>query len=344
MKNFNNEPDPEVVKVRDQIIKKIGNKSLEEVNVIIKKLLNGQMDEITRLGALAARVKILRMRIEDLYERRSTKKLKKSPISNIEPKQEAVKQEKEEEWIKIKMLVASDVNGKQLDKGVILEIKKDDGDKLISLNKAELIKQIAKDESSKENINNDNKNLKQKIDQKETLNKKKSGSEEKVDEQIKRNDEEKNEKKNEQKQELDSKEKNILEGSKKDEEIEKKDSSKQVDQKTEKEINNDIGEASDMDLLKLHEQKEVKKSQSEIVENGSDSNENTKIKKSSLKQGSVTNIPKSNSIDEVKVPSKDKIEQSVEDFSSDSSIINSKSEEEESNQSVQLKNNKDEKE
>jgi len=37
---YNMELDPEVVKVRDKIISKIGDKPLEEVNSIIKKLLS----------------------------------------------------------------------------------------------------------------------------------------------------------------------------------------------------------------------------------------------------------------------------------------------------------------
>ena len=98
-----------------------------------------------------------------------------------------------------------------------------------------------------------------------------------------------------------------------------------------------------MDLLKLHEQKEVEKSQPKIVEDVSDSNENTMTKESPQKQGDVNNISKSNSIEEVKVSSKDNTDQSVEDSRSDSSTTNSKSEEVESNQSVELKNSKDEK-
>ena len=62
--------DPEVIKVRDKIITKIGDKPLEEVNSIIKKLLDEQMDEVTRIGALAARLKIIRSKIDLVYERK----------------------------------------------------------------------------------------------------------------------------------------------------------------------------------------------------------------------------------------------------------------------------------
>ena len=67
---FNTDLDPEVIKIRDKIISKIGDKPLEEVNSIIKKLLNESMDEVTRLGALAARLKIIRSKIDLLYERK----------------------------------------------------------------------------------------------------------------------------------------------------------------------------------------------------------------------------------------------------------------------------------
>ena len=53
--NMETELDPEVIKVRDKIISKIGNKPLDEVNSIIKKLLNDQTDEVTRLGLLINR-------------------------------------------------------------------------------------------------------------------------------------------------------------------------------------------------------------------------------------------------------------------------------------------------
>ena len=54
--------DPEILKIRDQIINKIGDKPLDEINSIVKKLLNDQMDENTRLGVLAARLKIIRLK------------------------------------------------------------------------------------------------------------------------------------------------------------------------------------------------------------------------------------------------------------------------------------------
>ena len=157
MNNFNYEPDPEVSKVRDQIIKKIGNKPLEEVNAIIKKLLSGQMDEITRLGALAARVKIIRLRIEELYETRVPKKFKKVETKNVSEEQK-VPEKKQEDWVKVEMLEPSEVNGKQIDKGVVLDVSKVDAQKLIDNKKAiEININDQKQATNKEDIKKDSK-------------------------------------------------------------------------------------------------------------------------------------------------------------------------------------------
>ena len=139
--SMNTELDPEVVKVRDKIISKIGNKPLDEVNSIIKKLLNDQTDEVTRLGLLAARVKIIRAKIESLYERKV--EIKKEVISKP-VKEDSVQDKKEEKdtdekWIRVVMLDSGDVNGKQIDKGVVLDVKEEDGKKLIEAKKAELV-------------------------------------------------------------------------------------------------------------------------------------------------------------------------------------------------------------
>ena len=136
---FNNELDPEIIKIRDQIINKIGDKPLEEINIIIKKLLREQMDEVTRLGALAARVKIIRAKITELYE---TKNIEKKKPQKINKEIEAPKkEEKTEDWLRIKMLESAEVNGKQVDLGVVLDVKLEEAKKLITQKKAEEVKE-----------------------------------------------------------------------------------------------------------------------------------------------------------------------------------------------------------
>ena len=107
--SMNTELDPEVVKVRDKIISKIGNKPLDEVNSIIKKLLNDQTDEVTRLGLLAARVKIIRAKIESLYERKVEIKPQVVSEPTIKEPVQDQKEEKgiDEKWIRVVMLTAN---------------------------------------------------------------------------------------------------------------------------------------------------------------------------------------------------------------------------------------------
>ena len=141
---LNDELDPEIIKIRDKIITKIGNKPLDEVNEIIKKLLNDQMDENTRLGVLAARLKIIRKKIEMLYENKPQKpvtpQVNPKNINKVEETNKNAESKQTEEWIRVKLLEACDIDGKSIDKDVILDVKKSDGEKLIKSKKAEEVK------------------------------------------------------------------------------------------------------------------------------------------------------------------------------------------------------------
>ena len=95
-KVFDTNLDPEVEKIRDQIISKIGDKPLDEVNQIIKKLLMENMDETMRLAALAARVKIIRSKISLLYDNKIeiNKQKTSQPVKNTSNEQQNIKEEK----------------------------------------------------------------------------------------------------------------------------------------------------------------------------------------------------------------------------------------------------------
>ena len=106
---------------------------------------------------LAARVKIIRAKIESLYERKVEIKPKVvSEPTEKEPVQDQ-KEEKDidEKWIRVVMLQSGDVNGKQIDKGVVLDVKEEDGKKLIEAKKAEIVvekKSEVKEEKEKKKI------------------------------------------------------------------------------------------------------------------------------------------------------------------------------------------------
>ena len=57
---------PETLKVRDAIIAKFSDKSLAELNSFIDTALSTESDDHKRLGIPAARVYILRMRLQNI--------------------------------------------------------------------------------------------------------------------------------------------------------------------------------------------------------------------------------------------------------------------------------------
>ena len=247
--NLENDLDPEVIKVRDKIITKIGDKPLEEVNSIIKKLLNEQMDEVTRIGALAARLKIIRSKIDLLYERKV--KINKEPVSKPTPEKKEDKVTVEEQWVRVKMVETGDVNGKQIDKGVVLDVKEDDAQKLIDAKKAILDVEKPKKEEPVESKTE------------ETV-------ESKTEEPVESKTEEKPESKAEQQSELKTEEtvekKNDQEVAQENKATEKKEDSKEENSTGEKK-EDQVGKK---DLLELHKEKEDQKDSDEVDKNNTE--------------------------------------------------------------------------
>jgi hypothetical protein len=251
---FNNELDPEIIKIRDQIIAKIGDKPLDEINLIIKKLLREQMDEVTRLGALAARVKIIRAKIKELYE---IKNITKKKPQKIHKKVEVPKKaEKAEEWLRVKMLESAEVNGKQVDSGVVLDVKLEEAKKLITLKKAEEVKEKAKE------VKDEDKKIESKKEEK-------SEEKVKVEEELKTDSSKQKEvetKEPEQEKEIKDVENKVElkkeEGEKEIQLEEPKDKKEVTVEETEKKEAKPEGKKEKIDLsedlLKVHEEKEIK--------------------------------------------------------------------------------------
>ena len=171
------------------------------------------MDDVTRLGALAARLKIIRSKIELLYEKKvdiRPKETKKVVNKTTEEKSEDKTIESEEKWIRVKMLEAAEVNGKQIDKGVILDVKEGDSQKLIDTKKAEIVDEESEGAAPIEK----SKEIDKKVNvsqNKETVKKTEQLSE-KTNEEAKPKEEENKDQSVEQKKEVnDEKSKNLLE-------------------------------------------------------------------------------------------------------------------------------------
>ena len=141
----------ETIRVRDAIIEKFSDKSLPELNSFIETALGTEQDENKRLGILAARVYILRMRMQNIAS--FNRDLLQASLSEITPadlmrgnaSQAAVEEvtgegnvpeEVYQEWNELTVIEAGEINGVRIPKGVTITVGIEDARRLIETNKA----------------------------------------------------------------------------------------------------------------------------------------------------------------------------------------------------------------
>ena len=139
------ELSPVTIAVRDKVIEKFADQPLDEMNISVKNLLNHEEDEQKRLGILAARVYILRQRIANIaggeQERVITSASPKADDlmpSDTNATDVATNGAEASEWTRLRILDDCEVNGVRFPKTVIIDVKSEDAEKLISSGKAEL--------------------------------------------------------------------------------------------------------------------------------------------------------------------------------------------------------------
>ena len=141
----------ETIRVRDAIIEKFSDKSLPELNSFIETALGTEQDENKRLGILAARVYILRMRMQNIA--RFNRDPLQTNLSEVTPAdlmggkasqpagEEAssegnVSEEVYQEWNELTVIEAGEINGVRIPKGVTITVGIEDAQRLIETNKA----------------------------------------------------------------------------------------------------------------------------------------------------------------------------------------------------------------
>ena len=145
---------PEIIKMREALLERIGNKSLKEVAQIVNEILLNETDSTNRLAALAARVKVLRNFINKNYEIKN-KPRKSDPNSikdNAQINKEAsdnIDKSESEKWVRVEMLKSGVVNGVRFPEGVIIDVNKNDADKLEESKLAKIIDVAEKKEEEK---------------------------------------------------------------------------------------------------------------------------------------------------------------------------------------------------
>ena len=135
---------PEIIKMREALLERIGDKSLKEVAQIVNEILLNETDSTNRLAALAARVKVLRNYINKNYDIKN--KSKKSELNNIKENNQSTEEatnnidkNEDEKWVRVEMLKSGVVNGVRFPEGVVIDVNKNDADKLEESKLAKII-------------------------------------------------------------------------------------------------------------------------------------------------------------------------------------------------------------
>ena len=141
----------ETIRVRDAIIEKFSDKSLSELNSFIETALGTEQNENKRLGILAARVYILRIRMQNIAS--FNRDPSQTSLSEVTPAdlmggkanqpagEEAsgegnVSEEVYQEWNELTVIEAGEINGVRIPKGVTITVGIEDARRLIETNKA----------------------------------------------------------------------------------------------------------------------------------------------------------------------------------------------------------------
>ena len=137
------------IRVRDAIIEKFIDKSLDELNSFLASALDSETDESKRIGILAARIYILRARISKISEFNENPLMNKveevSPhelvnsFDDEEPEisfDQAEAETELEEWNELATIEDGEVNGVRIPSGVTITVGREDAARLLETGKA----------------------------------------------------------------------------------------------------------------------------------------------------------------------------------------------------------------
>ena len=138
---------PEVRRIRNAVIKKFADEPLDIMAKFVKDVVDNEKDTVKRLGAMAARVEILRMRISQISERPMESDFEDNmedgdsdaEESNIENPEIVITSPNLADWVRLRIVENSEINGVRFPKGVVIDVSQEDGDRLLESGKAEYV-------------------------------------------------------------------------------------------------------------------------------------------------------------------------------------------------------------
>ncbi len=125
---------PEIEAARDKIIDHFEDKPFAELKEFVQKLLETEEDETKRLGALAARVYLLRKRIID-FEETVEFVPASEPLGELDVADDDTAGRS---WARVRVLENCEVNDMRLPEGIIVDVSAADAQRLIDAGHAEL--------------------------------------------------------------------------------------------------------------------------------------------------------------------------------------------------------------
>jgi hypothetical protein len=142
--------DPIILRARDELLEKYSDKSFEEQITFYKAVIEGEQDSLQRLSAMAARVYILRKRLAllagNLMEDQLDELSSGQSGFDIDNSLTEISDIKDPEiigndnsWMRLRIVDSSEVNGVRFPAGVVIDVKREDGEKLIESGKADFI-------------------------------------------------------------------------------------------------------------------------------------------------------------------------------------------------------------
>ena len=154
--------DPEIISIRDRYLKALEGKPFDEMNLLIQKQLETESEDLKRISLLAARVYILRLRTLELRNEPTENAMPWSKPVDVSKDEQKIDDQKnteeaektDNEWRRLRMIEAGEVNGVRFPPGIIIDVNSVDGEKLVESNKAEYV-----DTSKSEDGNDGNSTL-----------------------------------------------------------------------------------------------------------------------------------------------------------------------------------------
>ena len=138
---------PQIIEIRDQIIQKLNDLTLEECSKKLKELFNQETNDFYKLGNLAARIITLKKRINLILNdsnednqnvlKNETKKSGNMIESILDGKPENTANESD--WVRVQIKETAEVNGVRFPAGIQIDVTNEDSRRMIESGKAILL-------------------------------------------------------------------------------------------------------------------------------------------------------------------------------------------------------------